>query len=90
MPEDICMNVSSWVKLETSCSISGAARCWVERISKSLISSTICTLRDAWGSFRAGEAEALSDSDAAKPKQGSFNLQFNPVSVDRIIVPALP
>lgn len=26
--------------------------------------------KDAWGSFRAGEAEALSDSDAAKPKQG--------------------
>lgn len=26
--------------------------------------------KDAWGSFKAGEAEALSDSEAAKPKQG--------------------
>lgn len=38
----------------------------------SFLSPPLILLRDVWGSFKAGEAEALSDSEAKPGKQGRF------------------
>ena len=48
---------------------------WRKCVCKPVISFTAfdpCALRDVWGSFKAGEAEALSDSEAKPGKQGRF------------------